>query len=127
MRRVAETGTADLFERDGCVVIRVRAQVIQTLTDAEENLAKSIEACGGQRRPLVTNISKCEPLVPEVRHFYSGDRVFRAFSAMGIVVDATAVGRTMGNVYLRIARPSIPTKVFEKEEEAIHWANEIHR
>jgi hypothetical protein len=40
---------------------------------------------------------------------------------MAMLVRASPLGRTMGNVYLKIARPAIPTKLFTQESKALAW------
>jgi hypothetical protein len=125
MIRVAETRTADVYVHDRCVITRVRGGVVQTLADARENLATAGGACDGEKLPLLVDISRSEPLTPDVRHYYSGDRIMTPFACLAILVDATPFSRMMGNVYLRIARPGIPTKLFTVEEEALRWAKTL--
>ena len=58
--------------------------------------------------------------MPEVRRVYMGENLI-AFAAMAMLVRGTPLGRTMGNVYLKIARPAIPTKLFAQESKALEW------
>jgi hypothetical protein len=119
---VGETRTAEVFLLDdGCVVTRVRRGAAQSPADAAENLGRTVEACSGRRRPLLVDMSGALPLEAETRHFYSGSILVRSFLALGLLVEASALGRMMGNVYLRIARPGIPTRLFADEGEALAW------
>ena len=106
---------------DGLVVTRIREAMAQSLADARENLDATIRACGGQRRPLLIDISRGEPLEPEVRHFYTGERLVEAFLALGLLVEASPFGRMMGNIYFRVAKPGIPTRLFTDEDAAVQW------
>ena len=117
-----ETRTArvDLGEA-GVVIVRVQARAHQLLADAEENLAAAIAATGGRRRPLLIDMRVAEPLDAAARHHYSGKALVDAFSALALLVDASPLGRMMGNVYLRVARPGIPTQLFVDEDSAIEW------
>jgi hypothetical protein len=116
------TRTGQVFVLDDtCVVMRIRAGVAQTPADARENLERTIEACGGVRRPLLVDISRALPLEAEVRHFYMGTILTRSFLALAMLVESSPFGRMMGNVYLRIARPGIPTQLFNDEERARAW------
>ena len=47
-----------------------------------------------------------------------------SFAAMALLVRGTPLGRTMGNVYLKIARPGIPTRLFAQESKALAWLRE---
>ena len=104
-----------------CVVIRIHPGAEQTLADARENLAATAAMCAGKRWPLLSDISRGVPLDPEVRHFYSGKQLTDHFVAQSLVVEATPFGRVVGNVYLRVARPGIPTRLFSSEPDALAW------
>ena len=122
------TATAEVSVLDdGIVVTRIDAGIKQSLAQARENLAATITSCGGQRRPLLVDISQCAPLDPEVRHFYTGDVLVASFVALAILVEATPFGRTMGNIYLRVARAGIPTRLFADESAAIAWLRRQRR
>ncbi len=117
-----ETSTAHIeLTAAGYVVVRVHPGVVQSVEDARANLSAAIEACGGTKRPLLVDISRCEPLEPAVRHHYTGERLVHSFRALALLVEASPLGRMMGNVYLRIARPGIPARLFVREAEAVAW------
>jgi hypothetical protein len=119
---VASTRTAEIFLlEERFVVTRIRAGAAQSPADASENLVRTVEACGKMPRPLLVDISRSLPLEPEARHFYTGSILAQSFLALGLLVEASPLGRMMGNVYLRIARPGIPTRLFAEEEPALAW------
>src|SRR4051812_32853429 len=116
------TATAEIILSDDAFVrVRVRAGASQSLADARENLGGSIAVREGRKRPLLVDISRCQPLTPEVRHFYTGKLLVDSFSALGLLVEATPFGQMMGNIYLRVARPGVPTRLFSEESRAIAW------
>jgi hypothetical protein len=43
------------------------------------------------------------------------------FLGLAMVVDISPVSKMMANVYLRVAKPKIPTKIFTDEQEGIEW------
>jgi hypothetical protein len=101
-------------------VARIGDQV-QTVEDAMENIALCAHLAEPERRPLLVDIRQAKPLLPEVRHQYMGERLDSSFAALGMLVRGNPLGRMMGNVYLRIARPGIPTRIFANEEDALAW------
>lgn len=105
---------------DGVVHVRVFPGVHQSVADAEQNLAVSRTACGGVCRPILVDITGCEPLEPAVRRCYTGEAL-RAFSAIAMLVDATTFGRMIGNIYLQIASPGVPAQLFQREDDALAW------
>jgi hypothetical protein len=94
---------------------------VQSVADARENLQGAVHSCGNRRRPLLVDISGSKPLEPEVRHFYTGEILVESFLALAMVVQAKPFGRMMGNVYLRIARPGIASRLFTEEAAALQW------
>ena len=116
------TGTATIqLDPRGLVITRIHDGVAQSLEDARANLAATVDLCGGGRLPLLVDISRCKPLEPEVRHFYSGKVLVDSFVALALLIEASPFGTMMGNVYLRVARPRIPTRLFTERAAATRW------
>jgi hypothetical protein len=122
-----ETRTARIgLNEDGLLIVRINDGAEQSLADAKENLAVAVAETQGRRRPLLIDIRGARGLEPEARHHYSGQTLVDAFLVMALLVEANPFGRMMGNVYLRIARPGIPTQLFADEVRAMEWLKE-HR
>src|SRR5262249_24758986 len=108
-----ETATASIaLGTDGLVSVRVRDGAEQSLAEAKQNLGAGPAERTGVRRPLLVDIRAAQPLEAEARHYYSGQVLVDGFSALGLLVDASPLGRMMGNVYFRVARPGIPARLF---------------
>lgn len=105
---------------DDIVIVRVFPNVEQTVEDAMENVRASVGA-GTKKCAILTDLRDARPLSPEARHYYSGKTLTDYFRAMGLLVPASPFGRMMGNVYLRVANPGIPAKLFADESEALAW------
>jgi hypothetical protein len=101
--------------------VRVRDGALQRPADARENLGVALSETKGTRRPLLVDITRCPPLAAETRHVYSGQQLVDNFTALALLVEASPLGRMMGNVYLRVARPGIPTQLFTSESSALDW------
>jgi hypothetical protein len=116
------TETAFIYlSDDGLVIVRIRDGAAQSLEDAKANLALALSETAGRRRPLLVDIRTAQPLDADARHHYSGQTLVDSFSAIALLVDASPFGRIMGNVYLRVARPGIPTQLFTDESRAVEW------
>ena len=115
--RTAQIGLTD----EGLVIVRVKTGVQQLLEDAKQNLAAAIAETAGRRRPLLTDLRTALPLDSDARHHYSGQTLVDHFSAMALLIESSPFGRMFGNVYLRVARPGIPTQLFVSEEKAVEW------
>jgi hypothetical protein len=120
MRLETRTAVVDLVD-GGIVLTRIRQGAVQKLADAQQNLGASVTAAAGVRRPLLVDMTGATLLEPEVRHYYTGERLEGSFTALGLLVEASALGVLMGNIYLRIASPGIPTRLFTVEDKARAW------
>jgi len=117
-----ETKTARIALNDqGLLIVRIKDGAYQSLADAKVNLALAVSETGGERRPLLIDIRKAQPLEADARHHYSGQTLVERFSALALLIEGSPFGRMMGNVYLRIARPGIPTQLFSDEGRALEW------
>jgi hypothetical protein len=117
-----ETPTARIaLSDDGIVVVRVRKGAHQRPADARENLDSAVAATNGRRRPLLVDITGSKSLDAEARHLYSGERLVSAFTALALFVELSPLGKMMGNVYFRVARPGIPARLFTDEPGAVQW------
>lgn len=126
---MAETRTASIeVHPSGCVIVRALG-IEQTVDDARDNVTVAIELGGGPRRaPLLVDITRTAPLVSEVRHYYVGGALTNNFTALGLLVEPSPMGRMMGNVFFRMIEAAdggradvAPTQVFEDEDSAIAW------
>ena len=119
---MTDTHTARIgLTESGLLIVRIRNGAYQALADAQENLAAAIAETRGIRRPLLIDIRGAQPLDAAARHHYSGQTLVDAFSALALLVNTRPLGRMMGNVYLRVARPGIPTQLFTNEARALEW------
>jgi hypothetical protein len=118
------TNTARInLNAHGLLIVRINDGAQQTLDDARENLAAAVSETGGKRRPLLIDVRTAKPLDADARHHYTGLTLVERFSALALLVEASPFGRMMGNVYLRVARPGIPTQLFSDETQALEWLN----
>jgi hypothetical protein len=117
-----ETKTAQIaLNGQGLLIVRVNDGAHQSLSDAKENLALAVSETRGVRRPLLIDIRRAQPLEADARHHYSGQTLVEGFSALALLIESSPFWRMMGNVYLRIARPGIPTQLFSDEARALEW------
>ena len=117
-----DTKTAAIhLDEDGLVIVKIRDNAYQSLDDAKTNLFTAVSATSGRRRPLLIDIRTAQPLDADARHHYSGQTLVDGFSALALLVESSPFGRMMGNVYLRVARPGVPTRLFTEERRALEW------
>jgi hypothetical protein len=93
---------------------------VSVVDDGRENLSACVPEAPGQRRPSLVDIRGARPPEADARHHYTGQTLVAPFSALTMIIEANPLGRLMGNVYWRIAKPGIPTQSFE-ESDAVAW------
>jgi hypothetical protein len=118
---MVETRTARIELLGDCIVVARIGDEAQTLDDAHDNLAACMRLAEPDRKPLLVDIRTARPLMPEVRHYYTGEHLDASFAAFGLLVRGSPVGQMMGNFYLKVARPGIPARIFSDEPKALTW------
>jgi hypothetical protein len=93
----------------------------QDLADAQENLAAATQLSGGTFAPLFVDITQCQMLHPAARHYYATQPLDAHFAAFALLLTANPLGIRMGNVYMKVARHSVPMRLFSRESEAVAW------
>ncbi len=123
MEFICNTRTARVERNaEGIVVTRIQPDVVQTVEDAIQNVSISASSSGGIKGPLVVDLRQARPLDAETRHYYSGKQLTDFFTALAIIVPIGAWGKMFGNIYLKVAKPGIPARLFNTEEEALAWS-----
>lgn len=91
-----------------------------TLEDAQETMAAYLKLNKGKRRPLFVDTKAMKSLAREARKYYSGEEAAKVASAAAIIVD-TPVSKVLGNFYIGISHPQLPSRLFSSEDEALEW------
>jgi hypothetical protein len=105
---------------DGIVRIIHHPDVEVTLADAEDTMAAYLKLYQGKRRPLLVDTKSMKSLAREARHYYASEEAARVASAVAIIVG-TPVSKVLGNFYLGLSNPHLPTRLFSDEDEALAW------
>lgn len=93
----------------------------QDLNDAVENLSAAIQASDGALRPLLIDIRQSELLDPAARRHYATQPLDAHFTALALLLATSPFGVMMGNVYMKMARHSVPMRLFAEEPQARAW------
>ena len=126
MPHILETRTCSVsFGKDGVLRFRSHPGVEHTLEDAQENIEAARKLTGGTKRaPNLVDFSGIRSMSREARAFYAGPDTARVMTAVAILVDSY-LSRAMGNFFMGLNRPLIPTRLFSSEQEALQWLEEF--
>lgn len=87
---------------------------------AREQVAMQRTMGGGRPRPFLMDIRGARALTRDARAFYAGPEAGEIFSATGLVISSP-LSRALGNFFLGLNKPHMPTRLFTSEEEALAW------
>jgi hypothetical protein len=114
-----QTGTCDYTVReDGIIVQTARDFARQELADAEENMRVFRQLAGGKPRLLLVDLRRSGPTGAGVREYYAKHAELLIANAMLI---EGSLSEMIGNFFIRLNRPSAPTRLFTSEAAAIAW------
>ena len=91
-----------------------------TLADAEETMAAYKKISQGKRYPLFVDTKKMKSFERGARLYYAGEEAAKVASAVALIID-TPLSRVLGNFYLGVSNPHLPTKLFTDEDKALSW------
>lgn len=116
---VTRTNTVWLGEDGIARVIHVPGAEV-TQVDAQETMTAYLKLNKGKRCPLFIDTSTMKSLARAARHYYASEEAARVASAVAIIVG-TPVSKVLGNFYLGLSNPHLPTRLFTDEDKALEW------
>jgi len=123
--RAHETGTSRYELRaDGVIVQRVTSPKTQTLADARENTAAFASLAAGTSHALVVDLRSNFATERGVREHYASPEAVAYCSAIALLIRSAA-GRVVGNFFLALQSPAVPTRMFAEEADALAWVRRI--
>lgn len=93
------------------------------MEDVLEQRKICYDFCKGKPHVLLAVAGKRTSATKEVRE-YSSKNIPEGRVAEGIIIKSLPV-RLMGNVYINFNKPGVPTKMFEEEQSAEEWLNQM--
>ncbi len=96
----------------------------ETLASALQNAAARDALTGGRRLPILVDSRNLVGMDRAARLHYAGLEAVKSVSAAALVITS-AFGRALGNFYLNLNKPLVPTRMFTSEDEALAWLAEF--
>jgi hypothetical protein len=122
---IVETAKASVsITADGHVLTRVKEYEELEIRDIEEMLAAKRSLIGDREHTVIFVTPPYGTISAEAREFSASSEVGKKVLARAIVTKSLS-SRLISNFFIRINRPSTPTRLFENEEDAIVWLNKV--
>lgn len=91
------------------ITLEIAQYIVNTRLDYQPNIIL----------PCVVNATTLEDVSREAREYFAKKGNYN-LAAMSILSNSI-ISRVVGNFYLKVSQPNIPTKLFKTEKDAIKW------
>jgi hypothetical protein len=118
MNAVYENETVKIWIEENIVNGIYKSKNID-LNTAKQIIADRLKICQGKTYPLLADIRNVQSFTKEARD-YIATHGTELVSATAILTDSP-VNKIIGNFYLTISKPQIPTKLFTNKADAEKW------
>jgi hypothetical protein len=106
---------------DGIVRTRMQPGVFDLdLTDAQDVIRAVGSLCGGVRRPALVDLRELRSMSRDCRKYFAGAQTAEVEAAVALLV-VSPVARAVGNFFMGLNKPLIPTRLFTLEADALAW------
>jgi len=109
---------------DGIARTRVKPNVDITLDYALANTKVVTAFFVDKKFPILIDSRGIKSMSYEARRHFSARGRDSKTNAFGIIIGSN-ISRVLGNFYLGVNKPAVPTKLFDNESEAIAWLTQF--
>lgn len=99
---------------------RVKPSVDITLEMALENTQAVIKVTEGESLPMLVDIRNIKSITKEARDHFSMRGRKGHVNAIAILMSSP-VSKLIGNFFLGLNKPTVPTRLFTRQDNAISW------
>ena len=105
---------------DGIARTKVKPDLEISLEYAIENTKVVTSFYTDKKFPILIDSRGIKSMSREAREHFSALGRESKTNALGIVIKS-AVSRVIGNFFLGLNKPAVPTRLFDNENEALEW------
>jgi len=87
---------------------------------ANHMITTRVEACGEKTYPFLGDVSSVKTITKDARSAFAEGDGIKNMNACALVVGSP-VNRLLGNFFLSVSKPTIPTRLFTSHEDALTW------
>jgi hypothetical protein len=105
---------------EGIVFTQVIAGSDISLTDAKNNTRAVIDLTGGKVSPMLVDTRNIRSISKEARDHFSMRERKGHVNSIAILIHSP-LSRIIGNFFMGLNKPSVPTKLFTDQRTAMIW------
>lgn len=109
---------------DGIARTKVKPNFDVVLTHAMENSVAVNSLIKDKKFPLLIDARGIHSISREAREFFTTRGRDTNINSMAVIIKST-ISRVVGNFFMGINKPTVPTRLFENEKEAEEWLKEF--
>ena len=111
---------------DGIVRTKIKPGSEVTIKEARENSDAVNSFYYGTKFPLLIDARGIKSMSREARNQFSTKGRETGAKAFAIIIDSS-LSRVIGNFFMGINKPPVPTRLFENEADAESWLKQIDK
>ena len=119
MKSEVETNYIKLGREEGILCGAFVKNIHIDLEKAKECVQTRVDFSQGISYPCLFDMREVRSITKEAREYLADEG--SKFVKAGALLIGSAVTRALGNIFLTINRPPVPTKLFTDEKEAKEW------
>lgn len=120
-----EAHVFDTWLKDNIIYTKVKQASVIDLDDAIRNSRMVLEISAGTLYPILVDLRGISSITKEARDHFSMQGRNAQVSAVAMLVKSP-VSNIIGNFFLGINKPSVPTHLFVSEAKAMKWLKQFH-
>lgn len=109
-----------MWLEDGFIHHQYKPGLILTIDIARQMVNHRLKLTDGITRPVFVDVRNLVAIKADARKYLAGSEAVKYVSAGGIYLD-NYLHYLVGNVFLKIDRPLIPSRLFTDKDQAIRW------
>lgn len=124
MRKTLVENEYAIFELKESIVVGVLKSETMDLNVANRITQFRLDFQNGNAYPMLSNILAVKNSTKEARDFLASEKGCEGVIAAAILIGSYTTSM-IGNFFLRVNKPVVPTKLFTCEEEAKKWLSQF--
>jgi hypothetical protein len=122
-QKIIENEFTKLWIEDGIMYGEYKEDIIIDVEAAKKIAADRIALCNNKSYPFLGTAGSIKNLTKEARDYFSKGDGIKYMKKLAIFTTSP-ISRMVGNFFLAISKPTVPTRVFTVKDEAIRWLKE---
>lgn len=119
IEKTIEIPIAKMWRQEGIIYVKFIDKLDMSLENAQSGVKARVKLSEGMSYPVLIDMRGIKSVTKEAREYLAdeGAKLIKA----GALIVGSPLNRTLGNIFLWVNKPKVPTRLFTDEEEALKW------